>query len=229
MDIYTCQMANWRKARDLGIPVFDITLKSGDVRFAPDAELLSQYKSGKITDQYYTQRYLTLMDQRLKEDPKLLDVITKEPALCLMCYCGPGKFCHRHLLTEWLSRHIKIAYQGEIRKEGLEQLTYPSLTDQLFPERIGVIWDGTDKPLGASILKQIQARHPLTQWVVLGNPTSFLRYAERNHWFVRKFSAEDANQFYHYCTRLHVFTTSLNYNAPISWERQLKPTEVIKV
>lgn len=226
MEIYTCQMANWRKARDLGIPVFDITLKSGDKRFAPDSDLLYKYKAGNLSEHDYTARYIELMDQRWTDDAHLLDDITKHEKLCLMCYCGPGKFCHRHLLVEWLSKRIRVSYQGEIRKDGLEQLKYPPIEDQVFPKRIGVVWDEIPANKGAVLLKNIQQQNPNVEWVVLGQPKQFLSFAHRNQWFVRRFDTEDQHDFYRYCTELCVFSPRRSYTAPISWERQNKPTRV---
>lgn len=225
MELYTCQMANWRKARDLGIAVLDVTFKSGDKRFAPDADLLYRYKDGTVSDEQYTERYIELMDTRYAEDPGMLSVITEHESLCLMCYCAPGQFCHRHLLTKWLAQHIKVSYRGEIRKTGLEALVYPSFPDQLIKRRIGLYWD--EVPVcGNNLLSALQKQNPDIEWVVLGVPDKFLSYAHRNHWLTRRFDPEDAHDFYVYCTEMIVFTKNKGYRAPISWTKQHKPFKV---
>lgn len=120
MDVYTIQMARWRKAKELGIYLLDTTAKSGDKVFAPSWGIVAASKKGEITEQEYTQEYRKQMVRSFRTHmARWKEVITEEP-IAIACYCGPDKFCHRHLLAAFFreiceSRGIPYVYGGEIR------------------------------------------------------------------------------------------------------------------
>ena len=231
MELYTIQMGQWRKAKELGVEVYDITLKSGDTNLAPDYELLKVYKAKRITDQQYTKRFFGLIDARLKENPDLFKPILDKPKVALMCFCNPDGFCHRFLLADYLEKHYKAKYVGEIRKDGLRPLVYPALEDQLTAKRYGIIWDGLPTTSGLNVLAQLYATNPTAEFVVMENgapnASPFLSYASERYWFARRFFPEDEHAFFNYCTHLLVFSNRKNYHPPISWERQRKPTRIL--
>lgn len=100
MKLYTCQMAKWRTPKKLGIPFLDITVKSGDRVFSPDWKLLSGYKDGSINEEEYTERFKALMRVSYTENRTRWIEVCNMDTLCIACYCGSGKFCHRHLVVD---------------------------------------------------------------------------------------------------------------------------------
>jgi uncharacterized protein YeaO (DUF488 family) len=100
--IYTIQISNVRAAHLAEVPVLDVTVKSGDRTFAPDWDMVMQYKSGHLTESEYTTHYrrLMLISQTLNRT-RWREVLNYT-SIALACYCRPGNFCHRVLLKEML-------------------------------------------------------------------------------------------------------------------------------
>lgn len=68
----------------------------------PDWNLVSRFKSGLIDANLYRYWY---------EHANLVyvkDLIEKLEGKVLLCYCGAGKFCHRHLVSEKIR---KLGYE----------------------------------------------------------------------------------------------------------------------
>ena len=70
-------------------------------KLAPSGQLLADYNSGRIDWEEYAVRYFTQLNilgiEKVEE--MLLD------GMVLLCWEGPGKNCHRHLLAEWLQEY----------------------------------------------------------------------------------------------------------------------------
>lgn len=119
MQLYTIQMAQWRKAKAQGILLLDTTVKSGDPVFAPTWEIVDGVKSGRITADEYTHVYRQLMTRSFRiHAARWREVIRGEP-VAVACYCAKGKFCHRHLLKDYFqeichARSIPFEYLGEL-------------------------------------------------------------------------------------------------------------------
>jgi len=69
-------------------------------RLAPSVELLTGYKHHLIDDAVYTQIYWDLIKQRGVTHQEILDKYLD--GTIFTCWEGPSKFCHRHLLSQWL-------------------------------------------------------------------------------------------------------------------------------
>lgn len=96
---------------------------SGDL-LAPSAELLSDIKSGKITEDEYTTRYvnelaISLNNSGYHSFKDYFNAIvnmyenqtyTKWDGIIFFCYEKPGEFCHRHILSKIIN---KIGYTCE--------------------------------------------------------------------------------------------------------------------
>ena len=67
---------------------------------APTWELLRAYKSGQVDERGYTEWYLRLLQERKLTPESVVEEL--EEGSVLLCYEGPGKFCHRHIVAEWL-------------------------------------------------------------------------------------------------------------------------------
>lgn len=71
---------------------------------APSAELLFDYKKGIVDDVEYTRRF---MSQLSTLDPRnIVDRIP--PRSILLCYEGSRRFCHRHIVAEWIERNTGV-------------------------------------------------------------------------------------------------------------------------
>jgi len=114
-------MGQWRLAEAQGIKLLNITAKNGIQAFAPDYSLVMDYKSGKVSEEEYSEIYLAKM-VRSKEEFKLYwDTLAKYPRMALACYCAPNTFCHRHLFLNLVIEHLKAlgieaVYKGELRR-----------------------------------------------------------------------------------------------------------------
>lgn len=117
--IFTIQVPMWRLARDLNIPVIDITAKSGIKAFAPHWEDLMAYRRGEMDNREYSLRYYEKVIPTLRMAPKEWEVLTKHKTFALACYCAPGSFCHRHLFAMLGVTYLQtlghsVEFQGEL-------------------------------------------------------------------------------------------------------------------
>lgn len=117
---YTIAIPQWRLAKAREIELFDITVKSGDQRFAPEAKVLWAYKRGEVTDEEYTTLYRDKLTKLLHRDHTAfqgLFQVTEDKAVA--CYCRAGKFCHRHIWVDFVKEVADdngetFIYLGEI-------------------------------------------------------------------------------------------------------------------
>ena len=124
MKWYTIAIPQWRKAKALGIELMDITVKSGDQRFAPFDDVLWAYKRGQVTDEDYTTIYQGKLQSLLRSDPSAIEALLDPEAgetesRAVACYCTAGKFCHRHIWIDFMrdvaeDNGIHFEYCGEI-------------------------------------------------------------------------------------------------------------------
>lgn len=124
MKLYTAQMSKGKtipKTHD--IPVLDVTVKSGDVTFAPTWDFLMEYKKSAKTpadEEWYKLRFREQMHRTFKADKaRWLEVLSME-SLCILCYCPADSFCHRHLLVDMFRLQCKqwgipFRYMEEIK------------------------------------------------------------------------------------------------------------------
>lgn len=118
--LFTIQMGKWRLARDHGIDMVDTTHASRFSLFSPNREAVYAYKNGTIDEDEYAKIYRdTLLRSWQTKRQNWMDFLQSAPMSALACYCGPGKFCHRHLLIkfiEQLCKQLKIPfeYYGEL-------------------------------------------------------------------------------------------------------------------
>jgi uncharacterized protein YeaO (DUF488 family) len=97
----------------------DITVKSGDLDFAPTWDMVSGSKSGKMTKEEYTRRYTELMGLSYRNMKASWERLLSSDRVTLLCYCNKGKFCHRKLLAELLHINFPEAeYVGELDSDG---------------------------------------------------------------------------------------------------------------
>lgn len=75
-------------------------------QFAPSWSLLNDYKNKICDEQQYKSRYIEELNKYPKE--RFIKFInwckTKDKDIVLLCYEGKDKFCHRHILAEYLMK-----------------------------------------------------------------------------------------------------------------------------
>jgi uncharacterized protein YeaO (DUF488 family) len=118
------QLAQWRLAKQREISLLDITAKSGILAFAPNFQLVMDYKRGQISEAEYTKHYAEKMEHSKEYYPQRWATLSHYRAVALTCYCPAGQFCHRHLfakiMEEFLHKQdIPVKQMGELLPEGM--------------------------------------------------------------------------------------------------------------
>lgn len=119
MILHTIQMAQWRKAKALGIPLLDTTVKTGESCFAPTWDMVHGVKSGELSEEQYTILYKRKMLDSIKSNPARWGEVLKMDVVAVSCFCPDGVFCHRYILADILSQlcrhnHVECVRGGEI-------------------------------------------------------------------------------------------------------------------
>ena len=109
MVIYTAQM------RVSVSDEIDITIKSASTpvgrALSPTWEMVNGFKSGVMTEEIYTEKYLSLLRHRYQYDSikfAIWDILKNKRSITLKCFCPADTFCHRLLAKDVL---IKIGEQ----------------------------------------------------------------------------------------------------------------------
>lgn len=109
--IYTSYYANSRNLKNNPILIqisrskpVNIKVDYNIINFAPSYKLLSDYKNNYCNKVEYTKRYIDELNQYPKERYlKFIDWCKKQTKdIILLCYEGKAKFCHRHILANYL-------------------------------------------------------------------------------------------------------------------------------
>jgi uncharacterized protein YeaO (DUF488 family) len=91
----------------------DITVRTGDLDFAPTWDMVMGHKNGTLSDEEYTERYMNILRVSFSNvHQKWVDIMEMEE-ITLVCYCKSGKFCHRKILAEVFSKFKDVEYIGE--------------------------------------------------------------------------------------------------------------------
>lgn len=118
MKLYTVQLSKWRQCIKLGIPLKDVTVKSGDRVFAPTWDFLMEHKRGG-SDRDYIDKFIPLMRKSYTENKQHWINLCNEDQVAIGCYCRSGDFCHRNLLVGMIQKvcqaeNIPFENGGEI-------------------------------------------------------------------------------------------------------------------
>lgn len=118
--MYTGYFAKLKSYEEAGLVPVSIALKTPDwyhgaqyKKLAPKWSFFSEWKNGshKGDDDYYMQHFKTEVLDNLDPEQvvKELEGFTgvSRDKIILICYEKPGDFCHRHLVSMWLTvNHI---------------------------------------------------------------------------------------------------------------------------
>lgn len=122
MKLWTARICNADAAVRMGVPVVNITVKSGEKAFAPTWDMVGKVKD--INHPYdadcYTEDYIDLMECSMLENAEQWDDLLAMDEVAIACYCHEKVFCHRHLLKdilfkEAMDRGIDFNYMGEVQ------------------------------------------------------------------------------------------------------------------
>lgn len=68
----------------------------------PPQKLLYKYKNKLCDEVEYTEIYTNEVLKNLNA----CDIYNKLKGKAILCYCGKDKFCHRHIVLEWLKNNL---------------------------------------------------------------------------------------------------------------------------
>ena len=136
LHIYTAQIGKYK-----GPDAYDVTVKSGDINFAPTWDIVQAWKAGEISWDTYSQRYRELMLNSYKLNQRAWHELLNKSILTLLCYCRAGENCHRYLLADFISKlgeknGVNVINEGERLLPAKEETTdtrskeYPLLIGQ---------------------------------------------------------------------------------------------------
>lgn len=74
----------------------------------PPEKLLFDFKNGVCSENEYIDRYTTSILDNLNP----MDIYNRLKGKVILCYCGKDKFCHRHIVINWLKSHLGEEYIG---------------------------------------------------------------------------------------------------------------------
>lgn len=120
MTLYTSYYANWRKFPEAACLVQisrtapPNTILCKGYSFFPDEDLLVSYKNKKINEKEYEKRYRKHLNSLKEDNSDIMFLLNKQIEgvdTLLLCYEGKDKFCHRHILANWLNEHYGLDIQ----------------------------------------------------------------------------------------------------------------------
>lgn len=99
-------------------------------KFYPEWLLVEGVKNKTITEDEYKQAYLLMLNKdpefksKMQDKLKTLQKDNPDKNIVLLCWEAPDKFCHRHILADWLDMGIYeyIDKQEEIWIEQNEKI-----------------------------------------------------------------------------------------------------------
>ncbi len=103
--IYTSYYSRWQKVPNpvgisIGIPQWYPEVVYDEI--APSWELVRGIKNKQISEEEYTAGYIKLLKDRLVVPA---GVYKQFNGCTFLCWEGPNKFCHRHIVSKWLRDH----------------------------------------------------------------------------------------------------------------------------
>lgn len=113
--IYTGYYSKLKMYKDAGLKTISIsrsepksiTVDGKIIELAPSKELFEKSKAGCISNMEYTSMYLDQLDT-LGIKNILLLIHNYGDDLVLLCWEAPNKFCHRHILADYINKRTKL-------------------------------------------------------------------------------------------------------------------------
>ncbi|MFQ5779800.1 MAG: DUF488 domain-containing protein [Nitrospiria bacterium] len=113
LTLYTSRIGKYK-----GPDAFDVTVKSGDKRFAPLWDDVMRFKNGEIKWEEYQHIYKDRMRASYKKNRPAWEELLTRHEVTLLCYCPSPEHCHRLILVEILKAlggngGVQVKYLGE--------------------------------------------------------------------------------------------------------------------
>lgn len=113
--IYTGYYSKVKKYQEAGLKAISISVTEpmsikvdGKIpELAPNQDLFKRYKIGNIDEMEYTSIYMDQLDAIGIRDI-LLKIHQYGDDVILLCWEAPKRFCHRHILANYISRNSKL-------------------------------------------------------------------------------------------------------------------------
>ncbi len=111
MKIYTSYFANLKNIPDYIIPISVCRRPPKGYTgleykvLAPSTKLLSEWHRNNNESNYRFEFARQLVSLDVSRILDVLNYMSDGHDVVLVCYEGPSKFCHRHLIAEWLNKH----------------------------------------------------------------------------------------------------------------------------
>lgn len=101
MEMWTAQLARWRDLNAANIEILDTTVKNAPGGpFSPTWDLVMGYKSGEFSEAFYREQYIERMRHSWRTNRDHWITTLTRPRYAILCFCPPGQFCHRLILSE---------------------------------------------------------------------------------------------------------------------------------
>ena len=122
--IYTGYYSKIKEYTDAGLRLLSISrTKPGFVKdcvdvppLFPDEKILWDYKKGDFDEMEYTSKYLTQLDgMGIDKIIKTIQIFGDD--VVLLCWESPEKFCHRHILANYINRNSDLVVEEFEKKE----------------------------------------------------------------------------------------------------------------
>ena len=113
--IYTGYYSKMKEYADLGLTLLSISRTKPEFakscidipQLFPSDKILWDYKKGKIDEMEYTSKYLDQLNE-LGVDRIIKMIQIFGDNVVLLCWESPEKFCHRHILADYINKNSNI-------------------------------------------------------------------------------------------------------------------------
>lgn len=120
MKIYTGNFANLKKYNQKGLFPISIAISARYFNGTLYRPLNPERSYMNDPEEEYTKKYvLKLSKLDANQVFKQLETLSKGKNVILLCHEGEEKFCHRHLVSRWLEKELKIQVKelGKMKRE----------------------------------------------------------------------------------------------------------------
>lgn len=88
--------------------------KHGEIKmFAPNRELLNDYKAKRVDDEGYVARYREQLRPIWPQIKEWLDSLNPDEDMTLCCWEKAGEFCHRNLVIKFIETYRPDCLGGQ--------------------------------------------------------------------------------------------------------------------
>ena len=113
--IYTGYYSKVKEYEDAGYRTVSISITKPDgvcltgkiPELCPSLKLFQRYRYGDVTEKEYTREYLEQLD-KIGIREILMMIHTFGENVVLLCWEAPGRFCHRHILADYINKNSKL-------------------------------------------------------------------------------------------------------------------------